>query len=349
MTDEARFAELLESDQSDAEVQYQLGLCYLRGLGVDQDGAQAEAWLRRAADQGHVQARELLSSRAPEPKPQAPELTEETLPDWCVAAEDGDAEARYQVALFFLERDIPGGREDAERYLAMAVDQGHPMACLVLARQRLEQEQYEEAVHLLRNAADCGLTEAMELLAVSYGLGRGVKQDLKEAELWFNRFADLGGGEEKLALARRYKNGDLVPLSPARALSWLRKAQEDGAENAEDRFYAEEREADRQEAALEERVRRAEQEGPESLLDLAGDLLEGRDVPQDKARGIQMIRRLAEEGYAPARTSTPSALPTATGWGRTRPRPWSGSARRRTRAWGSPPATWALPSKTAAA
>ena len=98
MTDEERFEELLESDQSDPEIQYQLGLCYLRGLGVAQDGAQAEAWLRRAADQGHAAAQELLDSQAPEPEPQAPALTEETLPDWCVAAEDGDAEAQYQVA-----------------------------------------------------------------------------------------------------------------------------------------------------------------------------------------------------------------------------------------------------------
>ena len=166
MTDEERFEELLESDQSDPEIQYQLGLCYLRGLGVAQDGAQADAWLRRAADQGHAAAQELLDSQAPEPEPQTPALTEETLPDWCVAAEGG---------------------EDAERYLAMAVDQGHPMACLVLAKRRLDQELYEEAIPLLRNAADCSLTEAMELLAVSYGTGRGVEQDPKEAELWFRR------------------------------------------------------------------------------------------------------------------------------------------------------------------
>lgn len=187
MTDEERFEELLESDQSDPEIQYQLGLCCLRGLGVAQDGAQAEAWLRRAADQGHAAAQELLDSQAPEPEPQAPALTEETLPDWCVAAEDGDAEAQYQVARYFLDQGIAEGGEDAERYLAMAVDQGHPMACLVLAKRRLDQELYEEAIPLLRNAADCSLTEAMELLAVSYGTGRGVEQDPKEAELWFRR------------------------------------------------------------------------------------------------------------------------------------------------------------------
>ena len=48
-----RFEELMESDLSDPEVQYQIGLCYQRGEGVEQDGAKAEMWFRRAADQDH--------------------------------------------------------------------------------------------------------------------------------------------------------------------------------------------------------------------------------------------------------------------------------------------------------
>lgn len=52
-----------------------------------------------------------------------------------------------------------------------------------------------------------------------------------------------------------------MPLSPARALSWLRRAQEGGAENAEARFYAEEQAAKEQEAALSGRIRQAEEKG----------------------------------------------------------------------------------------
>lgn len=59
---EERFLDLLEEDQNSAPVQYELGLCYLRGDGVEQNGAEAQKWLRRAAEQGHQQARELLSS-----------------------------------------------------------------------------------------------------------------------------------------------------------------------------------------------------------------------------------------------------------------------------------------------
>ena len=48
-----RFEELMESDLGDPEVQYQIGLCYQRGEGVERDGAKAEMWLHRAAQQNH--------------------------------------------------------------------------------------------------------------------------------------------------------------------------------------------------------------------------------------------------------------------------------------------------------
>ena len=56
-----RFEDLLESDQNDPEVQYQIGLCYQNGEGTEQSGAEAEQWFRRAAEQGHQGAQALLS------------------------------------------------------------------------------------------------------------------------------------------------------------------------------------------------------------------------------------------------------------------------------------------------
>lgn len=47
-----RFWDLLEADQNDPDVQYALGLCYLNGDGTEPDGAEADKWLRRAAEPG---------------------------------------------------------------------------------------------------------------------------------------------------------------------------------------------------------------------------------------------------------------------------------------------------------
>lgn len=101
-----RFEELLEQDQHDAEVQYQLGLCYLNGDGTEQDGQKAEKWLRLAADQGHPEAEALLSTAASSPAG-LPPLTAATLPEWCMAAEEGDADAQCQVAVYFLDHVSP--------------------------------------------------------------------------------------------------------------------------------------------------------------------------------------------------------------------------------------------------
>ena len=47
-----RFWDLLEADQNDPDVQYALGLCYLNGDGTEPNGAEADKWLRWAAEQG---------------------------------------------------------------------------------------------------------------------------------------------------------------------------------------------------------------------------------------------------------------------------------------------------------
>ncbi len=53
---------LLKSARAgDSEAQYQLGRLYASGEGVLQNGADAELWYRRAAEQGHCQAQYQLS------------------------------------------------------------------------------------------------------------------------------------------------------------------------------------------------------------------------------------------------------------------------------------------------
>ncbi len=48
------------AEQGDARAQYNLGHCYAKGDGVKQDPAQAVVWWTQAAEQGHVEAQDLL-------------------------------------------------------------------------------------------------------------------------------------------------------------------------------------------------------------------------------------------------------------------------------------------------
>ncbi len=233
---EERFMTLLEEDQNDPAIQFEIGLCYLRGDGVAQNGQEADKWLHRAAEQGHEEAQAMLE--APRQRNEANSPTEETLPEWCMRAEDGDAEAQYRVAVYFMKHCMDCGT-DVERYLQGAVEQGHPAACVLLASLRLKQpDRSAEAEELLCNAADCGIAKAAEMLGVCYATGYGVRRDPEEAERRFIQAAQIGGGEKMLTLAVRYATGNMVPTSTGRALSWLKRAENAGCSNAETRYHA---------------------------------------------------------------------------------------------------------------
>ena len=106
---EERFMTLLEEDQNDPAIQFEIGLCYLRGDGVAQNGQEADKWLHRAAEQGHEEAQAMLE--APRQRNEANSPTEETLPEWCMRAEDGDAEAQYRVAVYFMKHCMDCGTD----------------------------------------------------------------------------------------------------------------------------------------------------------------------------------------------------------------------------------------------
>ena len=53
------------ADQGHVEAQYQLGRLYLDGQGVPLDHREAGAWLTKAADAGHAGAKRLLQRLPP--------------------------------------------------------------------------------------------------------------------------------------------------------------------------------------------------------------------------------------------------------------------------------------------
>ncbi len=310
-----RFRDLLEGDQHDPEVQYELGRCYLTGTGVEQNGAEAEKWLRRAAEQGHSEAAALLAAPSHREKPRAEALTEDTLPDWCLRAEEGNVEAQFRVASYFLGCSGQVEQAEAERYLSMAAGQGHPEACLLLAKRRFSQQKPEEAVKLLRNAADCGLWEAAELLGDCCSQGTGTARDEAEAERRYIQAAERGGSERMLLLALRYAKGDGVPESRGKAYSWVKKARDAGCPDARERFEAEygqyvreqqRKEAERKAAEEAERQRREKEEAERKAVREKEEAerraaREKEEAEQRAAREAERRRREKEEAERQAK------------------------------------------------
>lgn len=50
------------AEQGDAQAQFNLGVCYIFGAGVVPNKQEAMKWLRKAAKQGHPQAKEILEN-----------------------------------------------------------------------------------------------------------------------------------------------------------------------------------------------------------------------------------------------------------------------------------------------
>ena len=243
---EERFYDLLEADENDAEAQYQIGLCYLNGDGTDKDTQKAETYFRRASELGHAAAAEMLGKDSI--ADQSPNTENVSLPELCLRAEKGDADAQYAAAMQFLENN----RSEAQRYLRMAAKQGHAMACYQLARTMLpdtldygcavheEQPTYQEAVTLLKNAVDCSCAPAAELLAQCYLHGLGVAHDREQAEKNFERAVRFStpeqAAEQMLQLALRYAEGEDIDKSLGKAFSWVRKAEQAGMTDARAQF-----------------------------------------------------------------------------------------------------------------
>ena len=272
MNREDRFYDLMEENTDDAGIQYEIGLCYLNGDGTEKDTAEAEKWLTRAANQGHEQAKALLESGNHD-TPEKPAETD--ILELCMKAEDGDKDAQYAAARYFMAHGM--AQSEADRYLKAAADQGNGQACDELGESLLQQsmncanqndrfEKEKQAVRYFKNALDCGIPHAAERLADCYLNARGTLQnDPEQAEAYFVKAAELYAQQGKpmalIELAERYAVGNGVPESYGKALSYVKRAQNAGEADAMEQFSsdvenyraaqqrdAEEKERQRQEA-----------------------------------------------------------------------------------------------------
>ena len=132
----------------------------------------------------------------PEPGTAAPEaVAERDLAPLQVLAEQGDAEAQYQVAAALLE-DTAQGADTAE------------------------------AIVWLRRAADAFHPAALNKLGEVHEWGLGVEPSADEAIAWYRKAAALADRDAWANMGRAYEVGLGVEPDDAEALRWYRRAAE---------------------------------------------------------------------------------------------------------------------------
>jgi len=242
---------------------FYLGLAYYFGRGVPEDYAQAYAWLNVAATQGNSRAAELRSdcqkkmtpvqieegqllsreytakfekSGTQEARRGLDRVGEHTRGEQKKSdvmrqkAEQGDADAQYQLGLFYYSR------ADDEK------------VC------RNEQERQSEkawAFAWFVKAADHGHSEANERVGFCSMFGIGTDVDYKEAMKRFLCAAASGNAKAQWGVGSCYIGGRGVPQDYDEGIRWMLKAAEGGDMHAQstmstacDGVYGQPRDAD---------------------------------------------------------------------------------------------------------
>lgn len=178
---------LQNAKAGDPEAQYEVGIMYLKGQGVEQDRDKAFEWLKASAASGYALAESKLA-RIEEQESKFDQLHDQ--------ADGGNVDAQYELAMMYLKgRGVEADEKAALRYLQMAVDKGDDKAITRLGIIRYKGEagkaDYAAALKLFSRVSDRSVL-AQYYLGEMYASGSGVKKDYKAAIDWYRKAADGG-------------------------------------------------------------------------------------------------------------------------------------------------------------
>jgi hypothetical protein len=177
------------AENGDANAQANLGILYLRGLGVSKDIQQAMQLFQTAAAKGNGQA-------------------------------------EFQLGLMFAKGvGVQQDYSEAMRWYEMAADQGDAVAGYGIGRLFEEGFGVPQNDHIAavwyRRAAEKGIAPAQFNLSQMITKGKGgEKKNDAEAFAWCRKAADQGYGKAAATLANMYARGEGVEVDAEQALFW---------------------------------------------------------------------------------------------------------------------------------
>lgn len=161
--------------QGNTRAQYNLGLCYFYGKGVEQDKCESVKWMCKAANNGDVQAQYHIGK---------------CYEYACGVKED------LREALNWYRKAAKGGIEKPmERVIKR---------CETKLREKRDKAM-DEFIAELRAKATAGDVKAQFRLAFCYHQGMGVEQDLRLASKWYRSAIEQEFGDIQTSLAENYE------------------------------------------------------------------------------------------------------------------------------------------------
>ncbi len=195
------------ANSGDAAAQFNMGVMYANGLGVDRDMSVAMDWWEAAARQLHVRA-------------------------------------AHNLALAMLAGEPHNGSEKAEtdytavlRYLKIGADAGYPNSEYTLGKLYAEgvgvEKDERRAAELFLSASIKGFAKAQYNLGKVFRDGVGMKADAGLSLFWFAEAAERGHPRAQDRMAHRRLNGEGVPKDEIEALKWAILAAAQGVESSQ--------------------------------------------------------------------------------------------------------------------
>ncbi len=227
---------LSAAQKGSSEAQFNLGTMYEKGLGVEQDNAQAVYWFRKAAEQGDAGAQCNLGVMYEHGLGVEQDDAQAVI--WYrQAAEQGDAGAQFNFGVMY-EKGQGVEQDDAQAvyWYRKAAEQGYAdaqcnLGCMYEEGHGIKEDK-SEAAYWYRKAADQGDADAQFNLGFMYAKGRGVKQDQTEAFKWYRKAAEQGHAGAQFQMGKMYAKGKGVEANDVKAFNWYLKAANNGSKDA---------------------------------------------------------------------------------------------------------------------
>lgn len=188
------------AESGHVSAQFNLGVMYDEGRGVEVSRDKAIEWWTKAGEQGDMQAQHNLA----------------------LLYISAGSEADYDKALSWLRRAAESGSIPSQYSLGKMYGYGLGVG-----------QDDGEAFKFVRMAAESGFDKAQYNLGKMYRDGRGTPENIAESAKWFQAAADRGhaNAQNKVGL-RMAKGKDGFKKDPVKALMWLILAEQGGSKAA---------------------------------------------------------------------------------------------------------------------
>ena len=212
---------LKAAEQNSTEAYYRLGLYYELGIGVEMSETTAIKYFKRGAELGSEECKKKISELTAPGKAEYDEYIN------LVTTRPHDSIIRSnERENRLLRASAQKGYERAQFIVATGL--------LSEASRSNDDKKYAEAIMWYRKSAAQGNSQSMKQLSCLYGLGNGCKQSFAEALYWAEKGSKVGDASCKVLLANMYSNGLGCPKDEVKAFELIRDAAK---ENFPDAWY----------------------------------------------------------------------------------------------------------------